>query len=657
MSKMNRGLKLEILREILKQPSPFSYQSDREGLMDFLESIWDLRAMPSEDDRYNDAYGDIVQHMINNYDWEYEELFIERLNLLDKDEIFIKFLNRIIHPDTRGDEKSIMAYYYLLQPYLKQVGLNFIRKAFDTNELPIYEIGQYKEDSISLFGLKENTIPFVVDFNPNGHSERISSHRRIDKFPFFALSFNSGWNDYQVKSIFHLYFHKNDVEEYYIGEVKIIHTDDIDASNVVPKQFKSLDSSFCSLGQSIQYYKKLKDLFPKEFEDILWALRDSAFFIENNDRFERLPNYRNSLIRESQAKRLISEAKYLIYEYDLNNLYSFSYNFQPKFAENDLNIQFNFKDGEYAYDRIYALIGKNGTGKTQLITSLPIDISRRNDSRFEPKSPLFSKVIAVSYSTFDSFELPENNVKFNYNYCGLRNAENKLLTEDELLSRFHETRQEINTLGRTGQWIETLRNFIDDDSLSQFIRFHSDDSGAIKIEGITFDVKAFSEVIKHLSSGQSIILYIITELIAKIRFESLILYDEPETHLHPNAISQLINTIYHLVHQFKSYCIITTHSPLIIQEIISKNVYVIEREGDYSSIRRIGIESFGENLSILSEEVFGNRSIPKQYQVILERLVQKGLTYKEIKELLEYGELPLSINASIYLKSLLNEKS
>ena len=170
-------------------------------------------------------------------------------------------------------------------------------------------------------------------------------------------------------------------------------------------------------------------------------------------------------------------------------------------------------------------------------------------------------------------------------------------------------------------------------------------------------MEAFRGVVKHLSSGQSIILFIITELIAKIRFDSLILYDEPETHLHPNAISQLVNTVYHLVHLFKSYCIIATHSPLIIQEIISKNVYVVEREGNYSSIRRIGIESFGENLSILSEEVFGNREIPKQYQIILKEMVESRLTYEQIKERLEYGQIPLSINASIYLKSLLNEQS
>ena len=158
-----------------------------------------------------------------------------------------------------------------------------------------------------------------------------------------------------------------------------------------------------------------------------------------------------------------------------------------------------------------------------------------------------------------------------------------------------------------------------------------------------------------LSSGQSIILYIISEIVANIRFDSIILYDEPETHLHPNAISQLINTLYELVNEFQSYCIIATHSPLIIREIMSKNVFVIEREGNYPSIRKIGIESFGENLTVLTDEVFGNRGIPKQYKLILERMVNNGFNFDQIINKLETDNVPLSLNARIYLKSLTDE--
>ena len=131
----------------------------------------------------------------------------------------------------------------------------------------------------------------------------------------------------------------------------------------------------------------------------------------------------------------------------------------------------------------------------------------------------------------------------------------------------------------------------------------------------------------------------------------MILFDEPETHLHPNAISQLMNTIYELVEEFESYCIVTTHSPLIIRELLSRNVYVFERHENIPSIRKIGIESFGENLSILTDEVFGNRNIEKQYKKIIDRFIDSGSTYDEIIAQLKSDEIPLSLNTRLYIKS------
>jgi hypothetical protein len=37
---------------------------------DFLARLFDLKSMPSTDSRFPDAYGDIWQHRINNYDWD-----------------------------------------------------------------------------------------------------------------------------------------------------------------------------------------------------------------------------------------------------------------------------------------------------------------------------------------------------------------------------------------------------------------------------------------------------------------------------------------------------------------------------------------------------------------------------------------------------------
>ena len=98
-----------------------------------------------------------------------------------------------------------------------------------------------------------------------------------------------------------------------------------------------------------------------------------------------------------------------------------------------------------------------------------------------------------------------------------------------------------------------------------------------------------------------------TEIIANIRYDSLIIFDEPETHLHPNAISQLINSIHSLADQFKSYCIIAPHSPIIVQGILSKNIFVIKNENKVLLL----LEWLGEMLVTCLSLIFSDFNINK----------------------------------------------
>jgi hypothetical protein len=76
------------------------------------------------------------------------------------------------------------------------------------------------------------------------------------------------------------------------------------------------------------------------------------------------------------------------------------------------------------------------------------------------------------------------------------------------------------------------------------------------------------------------------------------------------------------------------------------------KNDDTLSVNRIGIESFGENLSTLTDEVFGNKEIPKQYKKIIENLVAQGNNFEQIISAFEYDEFPLSLNTRLYIKSL-----
>ena len=296
------------------------------------------------------------------------------------------------------------------------------------------------------------------------------------------------------------------------------------------------------------------------------------------------------------------------------------------------------------------MIGKNGAGKTQLLTALPQDIARGNSDMLTPHKPMYSKVIAVSYSTFDNFEIPKKTSDFNYVYCGLRDEKGDVRTKQGQLQKFHNTWKKIDKLERLNKWKKVISNFLDIDLIDLFIKPSQDGS-----EKLYFDKAGFSKAREFLSSGQSIVLFVVSEIVANIRLDSLLLFDEPETHLHPNAISKLINGIAELVNEFDSYCIIATHSPIIIQEMFSRDVLIISKDENIPSVKKIGIESFGENLSLITEEVFGSRAIPKYYETVIKKLVSQHHTYNAVLNIMKEGNLPLGLNVRLYLQSLVDK--
>jgi ABC-type multidrug transport system ATPase subunit len=637
---ISRKIKLALFQALIKEDEVFSAMSG-DDTMKFLDSIWNLRGLPSTDARFTNAYDDVHKHIVLNDDWSLEELFLDHLKLLDDDTIYNKYIESIVSPQYRNNSDDIKKYVLLVNSYIEDEGLILYSLSNNEDSLPIHTLMdrsevKNKEETI------ENKIKFYV---VNENSEKLKNQLK----PYFTLRFNDGWNDYSFKTEFCLELHKED-SIVKIGMVKITNSDESEIINTLPDAFYDLTEGFCSLGQEYEYYENLKKEVGDHFESVLFALKDAAFHSDIHDKFEQNEVFKTSLIRYDEAEQLLRSVKYKIYGFDLDNLYSFKYTFSPKYATTttSVDINFNFNDNKNLANRIFGVIGKNGTGKTQLITSLPLDISNDRSECFVPKTPAFSKVIAVSYSIFDDFEIPKKTATFNYKYCGLLDEKRELLTQRQQLLRFHKACEDIQEKKRVSKWRKILSSFLDIEILNKFA---IEDKDQWNETTYTVDRAGFNKIKKNLSSGQNILIYIITEIISNIRRDSLLLFDEPETHLHPNAISQLMDVIYELVNEFQSYCIIATHSPLIVQELLSKNVHIIEKNENCISARHPSIESFGQNLTVLTEEIFGNNSIEKRYKKIINQMVLKNKNYDEIVSILETEGVPLSINTRLYIKS------
>ncbi len=71
-------------------------------LIEFLNRIWDLSTMPSEDPRFDNAAEDIWKHMVANDDWTESHLYSTRLELATcPEEVLFNFLEVVVHPMVR----------------------------------------------------------------------------------------------------------------------------------------------------------------------------------------------------------------------------------------------------------------------------------------------------------------------------------------------------------------------------------------------------------------------------------------------------------------------------------------------------------------------------------------------------------------------------
>jgi len=635
---LSKQIKIQVFKEIIETPNFLGKYEEYDGILTFLNKIWDLKDLPSEDTRFKNAYEDANQHIVNNDDWSIEDLFLERFRLIDGDENhFVLFLEAIVNPIVRNNKDDILLFVSKINNIIHSTGFRLILSDY-FEELPVYK---FKESA------DFNDLP--VDIIANKIPIYLYTYRGERKYPCFFIKYIN-WNDNNIFTSFELHYQPSLSYITPIGRVKIMKRETNNTLDYLFGDFTSLSKDFCSLGQGESYYLELKKILGSNYTSFLLALRDVATFPKIHELFENDLIYKTSLIRNNENERLVRTIRYKIEGISPNEYYKFNYRHKLPYAENEIVLNFDFEYNTDFEHRIYAIIGKNGTGKTKILSSLAKSLSEKEPLCFTPKKPVYGKVFTVSYSFFDKFDIPNSDSTFNYIYCGLKKSNNILKTDDDLLQGFYQSVNLIKEKKSENYWYEILNNFIDKDFIDGVF---DKEEFAVGHFNYSFIEYKFNDIRRHLSSGQSIILFMISEILSQIRYDSLILFDEPETHLHPNAISALLNALFDLVSKFESFCIIATHSPIIIQEIPARNIFVIERENNSAYIRQLERESFGENLTVITQEIFGNREEPRHFINLIRKLISKGKTYSEILSILESDNLPVTSNIRLYIKALM----
>ncbi|TLQ07975.1 ATP-binding cassette domain-containing protein [Lactococcus cremoris] len=495
------------------------------------------------------------------------------------------------------------------------------------------------------------------------------------------------WDDHGFQTTFEAYCPQKDGSIVYLGTVNIAKKraskpssgkystyQDIDLS----KEIEYFPEEFISLGNESFYLNLHKHFNNHECQAILQKMNDICYKFDE-ELWDELFDFKvvnTSFFRglsKEEASRKIVESLRPIAINGKRNGYDITYTYSFKDKEL-LKIDF-IADSESIYPQnVHAIIGNNGSGKTTFIKDLlllairqelevesqftinderlKIFFSSQDDLKVDSPGDYFSKTVLISFSPFDSLYL-KNGIPLgtngNVEYLGLYKDGAAPLNFEALLEVFSKTIDKI--IERRDDWI-----FFKDILLSQ--DYQGDISPLVsKIEEAVqgSDVKThLSEIFTKLSAGQKIILLSITTLIAEVEQNSLVLIDEPELFLHPPMISNYIRSINEIMRRKNGLCILTTHSPIIIQEIPKDCVKIIHsNDGDFIDMIEPEYQTLGENLSTLTNTIFGLNQYQSGFYKLIKEIIQNRDLYEYTIE--DIQKLDFGRDGTLYKNLLLSE--
>lgn len=479
----------------------------------------------------------------------------------------------------------------------------------------------------------------------------------ICSYPAIVMRRDS-WDDFGYKTTLELTYYPFEGEPgKSLGHVKILNKrDDSGYTQFETHEFDKLGEDYCSLGQSSDYYKNIKEL---GLQNVLQDIRDCAISDIIRDEFINLEGFSSSLLRSSRAKKLLYEAKIIFSSQVtapeiLNDDFSFNYKIQLPNSREITSIDFNLSKHDILPYRINVIVGKNACGKSQILSSLALNLSgmaldsegevSRSNNKF-----LFGDVHVISYSPFDTFKdlselnggkVSKNNISSGflpYNFYGVR----KLVTIDgkqEVLLKSHtEIKKEL------GKSYNEIMSKNRRDFLVEMLEI------CLGWSIVTGNPKYDLDKYDSFSSGQKILFKMITDFLSCVEKDDLVLIDEPETYLHPQGVTNFYHCLNKLLGLTQSYCILATHSPIIVQETPSKYINIISRIGSNVRVKKPSSETLGQGLNNIINEVFKVDFDDLSFFDTLQSFYDKGVSLQELEKVLGNS---LDFSAKSYYMSL-----
>lgn len=477
------------------------------------------------------------------------------------------------------------------------------------------------------------------------------------------------WDDYGFKTMLNMYYYDAYNTKHNIGPVSIA-VEGMTCGWIIdhlPKEFTGLGENFFSLGRNESYYENLTKLGDSKRDEILSALHDVAFDLDLFHIHKHEHAMQSSLMRDTTDFTVKYQLSRMAHGGDRLTEYHFAYSLNPNcvFDNFQNTIDFDVKPNSNPPTNIHVLIGRNGTGKTTLIKNM-IHSIRNNDhshGSFEytydsatNESSKFANILCVAFSPFDDFsELELIDSAVPYSYIGLDKKCTDLLRmlEEQFLEEFSNC---VFSTRKRRLWLEAVETLGSDPAFAENkVSSLVDSIPSYMIdESPEHRYQAVKELFSKLSSGHKVVLLIITSCVNRIEEKSIVFMDEPENHLHPPLLSALIRALSNLLIERNGVAIISTHSPVVLQEVPSSCVWSVRRCGGKPVFERLPLRTFGASLGQLTNEVFGLEVTESGFHKLLENAVQDGAQYhwNYMWIVAKFGD-QLGDEAKLHLRTLL----
>jgi predicted ATPase len=489
------------------------------------------------------------------------------------------------------------------------------------------------------------------------------------------------WNDFSFMTMFDLSLDDEKGIRHDIGQVKIgfkgqDKTKDTYAT--LDQEFISLPKGYFSLGMGDDYYKNLAKL-SKEFRvELLTHLNDMAYDSTHLNNADGEEVFSVSLLRDVSLSVIKGQFSRILAGKPGLTDFKFNYIRPEQQSIGGLKLRFNVIANSLPSTNVHAVIGRNGAGKTTLLNGMIesiVDIGNSlgkfTNSDLYGTPPIskdyFSSLVSVSFSAFDPFKPPKEQSDPSegacYFYIGLQKDDGNLSTLFELNEQCEKA---LNTCfrspGKTKRWLKAMKSLGSDDNFSEMkleeLEAEYKAIRSSKKKNDTGNVKEkYSEIVgrklSRLSSGHAVVFLTVSRLVAAVEEKTLVLIDEPESHLHPPLLSAFIRALSELMYDRNGVAILATHSPVVLQEVPRSCVWKISRSGKEVSPFRPANETFGENVGVLTRDIFGHEVVKSGFHQLLLESVEKGNSYEEI---LENYDCELGQEARSILKALVLDR-